>query len=95
MTAARIDIRWFTICEFSPHYVEEHEDGELWQCRWDRHPNTHNICLHFHEPPSAAEIIDLELPSIPLEVYSPVLTAIEQRLKIEVDEGRVSVVSVR
>lgn len=28
--------------DFSVHYVEEHEDGGRWECRWDRHPNTHN-----------------------------------------------------
>lgn len=79
--AARIDIRWFTTQDFSFHYLEEHEDGELWECRWDRHPNAHNTRVHFHNPPSASKITDLDLPSIhPLEVYSTVLVAIEQRM---------------
>ncbi|MFC7213520.1 hypothetical protein ACFQO4_05410 [Saliphagus sp. GCM10025334] len=82
VTAARLDIRWFTTGDFSVHYVEEHEAGERWECRWDWHPNTHNTRLHFHEPPSATEITNLELPSLhPLEVYSTVLTAIEQRIE--------------
>ena len=82
VTAARLDIRWFTTGDFSIHYVEEHEDGEHWECRWDRHPNTHNTRLHFHKPPSATEITDLELPSIhPLEVHSTVLKAIGQRIE--------------
>ncbi|MEY7849101.1 hypothetical protein AB7C87_07855 [Natrarchaeobius sp. A-rgal3] len=82
VTAARLDIRWFTTGDFSVHYVEEQEDEELWECRWDRHPNTHNTRLHFHEPPTATEVTNLELPSLhPLEVYSTVLTAIELRIE--------------
>jgi hypothetical protein len=79
---ARLDVRWFTTGDFSLHYVEEHESGEHWECRWDRHPNPHNSRVHFHEPPSGTEISDLELASLhPLEVYSTVLTAIEQRIE--------------
>jgi hypothetical protein len=82
VTTVRLDIRWFTTGDFSIHYVEEHEDGKRWECRRDRHPSAYNTRLHFHEPPSAIEIIDLELPSLhPLEVYSTVLTAIEQRIE--------------
>jgi len=82
VTAARLDIRWFTTGDFSVHYVEEHADEEPWECRWDRHPNTHNTRLHFHEPPSTTEITDLELPSFhPLDVYSTVLAAIDQRIE--------------
>ena len=82
VTAARLDIRWFTTGDFSIHYVEDHDEGNQWECRWDRHPNTHNTRVHFHEPPSATEITDLELPSLhPLDVYSTVLVAIEQHLK--------------
>lgn len=82
VVAARLDIRWFTTGDFSVHYLEDHDTGNHWECRWDRHPNTHNTRLHFHEPPAATEITDLELPSLhPLEVYSTVLTAIEQRLE--------------
>jgi hypothetical protein len=80
--AVRLDIRWFTTGDFSIHYAEEHADGEPWECRWDRHPNTHNSRLHFHQPPSATEITALDLPSLhPLEVYSTVLTAIERRIE--------------
>ncbi|MCL9813310.1 hypothetical protein [Natranaeroarchaeum aerophilus] len=82
VTAARLDIRWFTTGDFSIHYVEVHEDGTRWECRWDRHPNTHNTRLHFHEPPSAVEVADLDLPSLhPLDVYSTVLAAIEDRIE--------------
>ncbi|QSG02204.1 Uncharacterized protein AArcS_0982 [Natranaeroarchaeum sulfidigenes] len=82
VTAVRLDIRWFTTGDFSIHYVEDHEDGTRWECRWDRHPNTHNTRLHFHEPPSATGVTDLDLPSLhPLDVYSTVLAAIENRLE--------------
>ncbi|NGM68884.1 hypothetical protein G6M89_07640 [Natronolimnobius sp. AArcel1] len=80
--AARVDIRWFTTADFTVHYIEAHDDGSQWECRWDRHPNTHNSRLHFHQPPTATQVTDLDLPSLhPLEVYSTVLTAIEQRLE--------------
>ncbi len=48
--AARVDIRWFTTGDFSLHYIENWLDEDSWECRWDRHPNTHNTRLHFHEP---------------------------------------------
>ncbi|ERG92290.1 MAG: hypothetical protein J07HQW1_02326, partial [Haloquadratum walsbyi J07HQW1] len=75
------DIRWFTTGDFSVHYVEEHEDVERWECRWDRdrHPNTHNTRLRFHKPPTATEITDLELPL--LDIYFTVFTAVEQRIE--------------
>lgn len=82
VTAARLDIRWFTTGDFSIHYVEHHEASERWECRWDRHPNPHNSRGHVHEPPAAAEITDLDLPSLhPLDVYATVLTAIEHRVE--------------
>lgn len=63
MTAGRLDIRWFTTGDFSFHYTEHHENGEHWECRWDRHPNAHDTRLHFHEPLSATEVVDLDLPA--------------------------------
>ena len=82
VTAVRVDIRWFTTDDFSMHYVEQRTDDSTWECRWDRHPNPHNARTHFHEPPTGAEIIDLEFSALhPLEVYSTVFTAIEQRIE--------------
>lgn len=82
VAAVRLDVRWFTTSDFSIHYVEEHGDERQWECRWDRHPNTLNDRLHFHQPPDSAEITDLSLPSLhPLEVYSTVLTAVEHRIE--------------
>jgi hypothetical protein len=81
VTTARIDVRWFTTDDFSIHYLETRET-DRWECRWDRHPNTHNARLHFHEPPTGAVVSNLELSSLhPLEVYSTVFEALEQRIE--------------
>ena len=81
VTAVRVDIRWFTTDDFSIHYLES-RDGDHWECRWDRHPNTHNTRLHFHEPPTGDAVSDLELSSLhPLDVYSTVFDAVEQRIE--------------
>jgi hypothetical protein len=78
---ARLDIRWFTTGDFSFHYREHHADGTQWECRWDRHPNDHNTRLHFHRPPDGTPVEDLSLPSThPLDVYSTVLDAVENRI---------------
>ncbi|PSQ52528.1 hypothetical protein BRD20_06715 [Halobacteriales archaeon SW_8_65_20] len=82
VTTARLDVRWFTTGDFSLHYVEAHEQGDRWECRWDRHPNPHNARLHFHQPPAGTAVTDLELPSThPLELHSTVLTAIRRRIE--------------
>jgi len=82
VTAARLDIRWFTTDDFSFHYVEEHDGNDQWECRWDRHPNTHNSRLHFHQPPTAEATTDLSLSSLhPLDVYSTVLSAVDHRFE--------------
>ncbi|GAA0715715.1 hypothetical protein J2744_001899 [Halorubrum trapanicum] len=81
VTAARVDVRWFTTGDFSVHYVEDRGD-DRWECRWDRHPNAHDSRLHFHEPPTGDEISALDPPSLhPLEVYSTVFEAIERRVE--------------
>lgn len=81
VTETRVDIRWFRTDDFSIHYLES-RDGDLWECRWDRHPNTHNTRLHFHEPPTGNDITDLEFASLhPLDVYSTVFDAVEQRIE--------------
>ena len=78
--AARLDIRWFTTDDFSIHYIETHHNTH-WECRWDRHPNSHNERLHFHQPPDGNDVADISLESVhPLDVLSTVLAAIEQRV---------------
>ncbi|MFC7043313.1 hypothetical protein [Halonotius sp. GCM10025705] len=81
VATARLDIRWFTTGDFSLHYIETTTDGKQWECRWDRHPNSHNTRLHFHQPPDAEAVRDLSLDSQhPLDVYATVFSAIQQRL---------------
>lgn len=81
VTAARVDVRWFTTDDFSIHYLES-RGGDNWECRWDRHPNPHNTRLHFHEPSTGNEVSDLEFSSVhPLDVYSTVFDAVEQRIE--------------
>ena len=82
VATARVDIRWFTTGNFSLHYVETRGDNTRWECGWDRHQNTHNTRLHFHEPPTGADVSDLDFASLnPLEVYSMVFDAIEHRIE--------------
>ena len=77
----RLDIRWFTSGDFSVHYVETSQE-DIWECRWDRHPNDHNARLHFHRPPDGTEIEDLSLSSThPLDIYSIGLSAVERRIE--------------
>lgn len=87
--SVRLDVQWFTTGDFSLHYVETHADSDRWECRWDRHPNPHANRVHFHVPPAAADVENLELPSIhPLDVSSTVVAAIQDPLKtLWVDES--------
>lgn len=50
--AAYLDIRWYRNDDFKIHYHETWEH-ETWDCRWDRHANSHNATDHFHPPPDA------------------------------------------
>ena len=53
---ASIYIQWHTNDDYTFHYRDVHAAGDAWQCRWDRHPHTHDAAReHFHEPPTAAE----------------------------------------
>jgi hypothetical protein len=49
-----LHVRWYENDDFSFHYVEDREESDRWECRWDRHPSTHNAREHFHPPPDAA-----------------------------------------
>ena len=50
---ASLRIRWFETDDFSIHYSEQYQDVSMWECRWDRHPNSHSSRDHFHPPPGA------------------------------------------
>lgn len=53
VSEANVRIRWFETDDFSIHYREQYE-ARPWECRWDRHPNSHNTRDHVHPPPDAA-----------------------------------------
>lgn len=55
---ARLDVRWFEGGDYSVHYVEQRDDDDVWQCRWDRHPKPGEPAAHFHPPPDAEEDVE-------------------------------------
>lgn len=82
VSRVRMDVRWFERGDYSFHYVEHRSDGSRWECRWDRHPNEHDPRSHFHRPPDGQSVEPLSMPSHhPLEVYSTVLGALEERVE--------------
>jgi len=54
---ARLDIRWFEGGDYTVHYLETRDD-DVWQCRWDRHPEPGEPKAHFHPPPDAASDVE-------------------------------------
>lgn len=54
---ARLDIRWFEGGDYTFHYHES-RGGDVWQCRWDRHPKPGAPKAHFHPPPDAASDVE-------------------------------------
>lgn len=79
---AYLRIRWFESDDFSVHYSEQYRDGESWECRWDRHPNSHNDRGHFHPPPGAATPgEDMVFASDWREVISRVVSELSERIQ--------------
>jgi hypothetical protein len=79
---AYLRIRWFETDDFNVHYSEQYRDGESWECRWDRHPNSHNDREHFHPPPDAASPgEDLAFASDWRDVISRVLSDLDERIQ--------------
>lgn len=77
---AQLTVRWYTNDDFKLHYREARPDHD-WECRWDRHPNTHNTRDHFHPPPTAATPgEDASWPSDHRDVLTLVLDEIEARI---------------
>jgi len=75
-------IRWFETDDFSVHYSEQYQDREPWECRWDRHPNSHNDREHFHPPPDAATPgEEIAFANNWLEVISRVLSELRERIQ--------------
>ncbi|MBX0297255.1 hypothetical protein [Haloarcula nitratireducens] len=79
---ASLRIRWYTTDDFNIHYAEQYRDRESWECRWDRHPNSHNTREHFHPPPNATTPgTDMSFGSDWREVLSRVLSELSDRIQ--------------
>jgi hypothetical protein len=75
-------VRWYTNDDFKLHYREVHAEHS-WECRWDRHPNPHNVRGHFHPPPEASTPgEDASWPTDYREVLTLVLDEIEDRVQL-------------
>lgn len=80
VTDAQLTVRWYTNDDFKLHYREEHLD-HAWECRWDRHPNSHNMRDHFHPPPAAPTPgEDASWPDDHRDVVALVVDEIEDRI---------------
>lgn len=78
--AATLFVRWYTNDDCRIHYREARGD-DTWECRWDRHPNTHNTRDHYHPPPDAATPgEDAEWPNDYRQFLTTVLDEIEARI---------------
>lgn len=79
---AYLRMSWFDTDDFNVHYSEQYESGNLWECRWDRHPNSHNSREHFHPPPDAETPgNDATYATDWRDVLSQVLTELDQRIQ--------------
>jgi hypothetical protein len=77
---ATLDIRWYRNDDFRIHYREI--GAEEWACRWDRHPNPHNACEHYHPPPDAGTPgEDRSWPIDYRDVMGLVLDRIDRRIE--------------
>ena len=76
--------RWYTNGDYRIHYREEWIDKAGWQCRWDRHPHTHDTPRsHFHEPPdgSGEPVSDPSGETPPMETFSRTMANIHERIE--------------
>lgn len=81
---ARLEIQWYTNGDYNFHYVETQDSGEIWQCRWDRHPNPHTQRTHFHPPPEARSddaVPDSPPDTHPSALFTRTLANVRQRIK--------------
>jgi hypothetical protein len=78
-----LDIVWFVNNDFTIHYRELYSDDETWECRWDRHPNSHNTRGHFHAGPDAApgDAVDVSYQTDWRDVLEGVLDETDDRMR--------------
>lgn len=79
---AHLEMRWYRNDDFNIHYRETRVD-EVWECRWDRHPNPHNTRSHFHPPPDASRTgaTDAQWPPDHRDVCRVVFDFLEERIE--------------
>jgi hypothetical protein len=80
----RLEIQWYTNGDYNFHYVETQESSDIWQCRWDRHPNSHTQRIHFHPPPAARSndaVPDSPADHHPSALFTRTLANIRQRIE--------------
>lgn len=80
VTAARIDIRWFSTEDYSFHYLETRA-ADSYQCRWDRHPKPTTPLAHFHPPPDAGDAEPSSLAPHHLDALFTVLDWVSDRIE--------------
>ena len=81
---ARVELQWYTNGDYNIHYIETHRSDEVWQCRWDRHPNPHTNRIHFHPPPEAESsdaMSDHPSDRHPAVIFTRTLANIRQRIE--------------
>jgi len=79
-----LQIVWYETGDFTIHYRELYQDGETWECRWDRHPNNHNTRAHYHPGPDAVRA-DAQVDSFPLDwrdILERILREIDARIEM-------------
>lgn len=80
---ASLHVRWYENDDFNIHYAEQHRTEQRWECRWDRHPNTHNSREQFHPPPDATTPGTDETYS---DDWREVLTQVLERLDSHIEK---------
>jgi len=81
---AKLEIRWYTNGDYNFHYIEAHGADDIWQCRWDRHPNPHTQRTHFHPPPTARSgdaVPDNPGDRHPSALFTRTLANVRQRIE--------------
>lgn len=81
ISGARLELRLRLNGDMNLHYLEEWSSG-TWECRWDRHKNTHNTYEHFHRPPTvrARNADDVDYRNPPGGVFDVAFRFIEERV---------------
>jgi hypothetical protein len=72
--AVQLELRAYTNGDFHVSYLEDYL-GEVRQCRWDRHTQSHNTRDHFHPFP-AASTVEAEDRAFPDTIFELLQTVV-------------------